>query len=115
MSSELHRDTVRRALGDVVALANIIEGIQLNHQVVHEPLWSRDQRQAVMASIDVHEICADRSADEVANPETKEVAVKTQRRVDIGNHQENVAHAHRAGAKAGNVARRPELRVSDLS
>ena len=56
MATERHRNTLRIAEREIVALADIVEAIQLHHHVVNHVDAALDESDAVVAGIDVEEI-----------------------------------------------------------
>src|SRR6516162_3020472 len=101
MPTELHRDTVF-PLGNIVALANIVERVKFHHQMVHAAAWALSNGEAMMAGVDVHEIQRHRRPHEVSDPETQQVPIECKGRVDFGHHHHGMSHALRpSGTGAG--------------
>ena len=68
MPTELHLDTVF-LLGNIVALANVVERVKFHHKMVHAAARPLSYSEAVMAGVDVHEIERHRRAYEVSHAE----------------------------------------------
>jgi hypothetical protein len=103
MPPQLHRNPVV-PLRQVVALAHIVQRVELHHQVVHPGARSARDGQAVVPAIDVHEIQRHRRPHEVGDLESQQVAIEGQRPVDVGHHQHRMAQAMRPGPEAPDMA-----------
>jgi hypothetical protein len=95
-------------------LADVIERIEFDQQVVHRALWAFYQSETVMPRINVQEVGRDWTTDEVADAKTKQITIEGEGHVDAWDHEQYVAHAQWAGAEAGNVAPGPEWRIGHL-
>src|SRR5215469_5267330 len=104
MASKLRRHPISFALRQVVSLADIVEGVKLDHQVVHRALRAFHKCQAVMSRIDMKEICTHRSTNEVADAKAQHLRVEGECLVNVGNHQKHMSHPEGSCTEAGNVA-----------
>src|ERR1700676_5226202 len=82
--------------------------------MMHAAHRCRDDGDAVMARVDVHEISLQRRDHEVADAKAEQVLVERQGSVDVWNGQKRVSHTLRAGAETGNVAAGLERGVGDM-
>src|ERR1700751_360375 len=114
MTTELHRDTVF-LLGNIVALANVVERVKFHHQMVHAAAWPLGNGEAMMASVGVHEIQRDRRPHEVGDPEAQQVPIECEGRVDVGHHQHGMSHALRPSTKTPYIPPRAEWFIGDLT
>src|SRR5262245_42125415 len=114
MAAEGHGDALRVAQREIVALADIVEAVELHHHVVDHVDAALDEGNAVMAWIDVEEIGRERPQPVVADPEPEHVLIKCHHVGDALEMHHDVAHAERTGAKAGNVAAGLERIASSL-
>src|SRR5215831_20855002 len=114
MPTELHRDTVF-PLGNIVALANVVERVKFHHQMVHAAAWPLGNGEAMMAGVDVHEIQRHRRAHEVGYPEAQQVPIECKGRVDFRHYKHGVSHALRPRSEASYMPRWPEWFVGDLT
>src|SRR6516225_9902458 len=114
MPTELHRHTVY-LLGNIVALANIVERVKFHHQMVHAAAWPLGNGEAMMAGVDVHEIQRHRRPHEVSDPETQQVPIECKGRVDFGHHQHGMSHALRPSTETPYMPCRAEWFIGDLT
>src|SRR3974390_820605 len=114
MPTELHRDAVV-LLRDVVALAHIVERVKLHHEMMHAAVAPLGNGEAVMAAVDVHEIERHRWAHEVSDPESQQVPIEGQGRVDVWHDQHGMSQALRAGAEPPCMPCRAEWFIGDLT
>src|SRR5215471_5263405 len=82
--------------------------------MVHGVAAGLDQRQAVVAWIEVEEEGPERLEDVVAQAEAEDILIERLQLLDVLDVQHHVAHAERAGAEAGKRAARLERRRGDL-
>src|SRR5215467_1029038 len=108
-------DLLRGGVQQIISLTDIVELIILDHQVMHAAHRRSDESHAVVARVDVHEVGRHGCQHEVADAKTEQVSVKCQGGIDVGERQEGVPHALRAGPEAGDVAAGFEGCVADLS
>src|SRR5262245_41581267 len=113
MPTELHRDTVF-SLGDVVALANIVERVKFHHQMMHAATRTMGDGEAMMAGVDVHEIQRHRRPHEVGDPEAEQVLIERKGRIDFGHHKDGMSHALRPSTKTAYMPRRAEWLIGGL-
>src|SRR3954470_13365003 len=114
MAAERDIDAVLLAERDVIALADVVERKQLDHQVMHAIAAGLDQSETVMTRIDVEEIGAKRLLHVVAQLKAEQVDIERHHRVDVFHRQHGVSKPERAGAKTGNRTARKERRLVDL-
>src|SRR6267142_2134378 len=114
MAAERDIDAVLLAQGDVIALADVVERKQFDHQMMHAVAAGLDQSETVMPRIDVEEIGAKRLLHVVAELEAQHVDIERHDRVDVFHREYRVSKPERAGAKTGNRAARKERRLVDL-
>src|ERR1044072_373245 len=103
MASERRADAIGLHQRNVVGLPDVVETEQLNHQVMDPVLAGFEKREAVVARIDVEEICLERLENVVAEREAEQVAVERQYVVEPLNREHRVAHAERTGAEGRNA------------
>jgi hypothetical protein len=115
MSPELHGDTIFFLLGNIVALANIIERVKFHHQMVHAVARPLGNGEAVMASVDVHEIQRDRRPHEVSDLETQQVPIECKSRVNVGHDEHSMPNALRASTETAYVPPWAEWFIGDLT
>src|SRR5436305_7728015 len=113
MAAERDIDAVLLAERDVIALADVVERKQFDHQMMHAVASGLDQSETVMPRIDVEEIGAKRLLHVVAESKAEHVDIERHHRVDIFHRQYGVAEPERPGAKTGNRAARKERRIVD--
>src|SRR6266853_4230697 len=106
--SKSRRDAALFSLREIVRLPDIVEHVELHHQVVNRVLAGLHHREAVMARIQVKEVRLERTHREVAELKSKRVSIERQDIVDALDVEHDVAHAERTGAKTRNRAARPE-------
>jgi hypothetical protein len=87
---------------DVVPLTDIVEHVELHHQMMHAVLARLDHREAVMARIEMEEEGFEGPEGEVAQTEPKQILIERDHRLDALDVQDDVTHAERPGPKAGN-------------
>src|SRR3954466_12037570 len=114
MTAERDIDAVLLAERDVVALADIVERKQLDHQMMHPIAAGLDQSETVMPRIDVEEIGAKRLLHVVAERKAEHVDIERHHRVDIFHREHGVSKPERAGAETGDRTTRKERGVGDL-
>src|SRR5882757_2015950 len=114
MTAERDIDAVLLAERDVIALADVVERKQFDHQMMHAVAAGLDQSETVMPRIDVEEIGAKRLLHVVAELKAEYVDIERHHRIDVFHRQHRVSKAERAGAKTGNRTARTERRVVDL-
>src|SRR3954470_1006051 len=102
MAAERDIDAVLLAERDVIALADVVERKQFDHQVMHAVAAGLDQSETVMPRIDVEEKSAKRLLHVVAERKAEHVDIERHHRVDVFNREHSVAEPERAGAKTGN-------------
>src|ERR1044072_5033330 len=104
MASERRADAIGLHQRNVVGLPDVVETEQLNHQVMDPVLAGFEKREAVVARIDVEEICLERLENVVAEREAEQVAGERQYVVEPLNREHRVAHAERTRAGARTAA-----------
>src|SRR6516162_890918 len=104
MAAERDADALGLAEREIVALAHIVEAVELHHHVMDHVDAALDESDAVMARIDVEEIGRERAQPVVADLEFEDVLIERHHLGDALEMHHPVAHAERAGAEAGNVA-----------
>src|SRR5215475_10322571 len=114
MPTEFHRDAVF-PLGNIGALANIVERVKFHHQMVHAVACPLGDGEAMMTSVDVHEIQRHRRPHEVSDPEAKEVPIECKGCVDFGHDQHSVSQALRPSAKTPYMPCWAERFIGDLT
>ncbi len=114
MAAESSDNFLRGALQQIEALTDIVELVILDEQVMHAAHRCRDESDAVVARVDVHEIGLQRRDHEVADAKAEQVLVEGQGSVDVWDGQKGVSHTLRAGAETGNVAAGLEGGVGDV-
>src|SRR5215472_8451919 len=114
MPTELHRDTVF-PLGNIVALANIVERVKFHHQMVHAPAWPLGNGEAMMAGVAVHAIHRHRRPHEVSDPEAQQVPEEWEGPVYFGHDQHGMSHALRPSTESHYMPCRPEWFIGDLT
>src|SRR3954470_17891644 len=114
MAAERDIDAVLLAERDVIALADVVERKQLDHQMMHPVAAGLDQSETVMPRIDVEEIRAKRLLHVVAEAKAEHVDIERHHRVDVFHRQHGVSKPERAGAKTENRTARKERRLIDL-
>ena len=114
MPAELHRDTVF-PLGNIIALANVVERIKLHHQMMHAAAPTLSDGEAMMARVDVHEIQGHRRPHEISDPEAQQVPIEREGRFDVGHHQHGMAHALRPSTETRNIPPRTKRFIGDLT
>src|SRR6202000_1110389 len=100
VAAERHADPVRLAQRDVVGLVKLFEREQLHHQMMHAGLAGLDQRQRVMARIDVEEISAERLLDVIGKAEAEHARIERHYRLDVLDRQYGMSEALRPGTEA---------------
>src|ERR1700733_14745180 len=98
MPAEFNRHPIF-ALGDIIALANVVDRVKFHHQMVHPGTRPLSKGETVMAWVDVHEVDRDRRPDEVADAEAQKVLIECQGSVDIRHHEHGMSHALGPGTK----------------
>ena len=104
MAAERDADTALLQLGEVIGLADIIERIELDHQVVKAVDAGLDRGEAVMAAVEMKEERLERALRVVAEAEAEQVDVKGQHRVERSDGENDVTEPKRSGAKAAERA-----------
>ena len=115
MPPELYRNTILFLLGNVVALADIIERVKFHHQMVHAAAWPLGNGEAMMASVDVHEIQRNRRPHEVSDPEAQQVPIECKSCINVGHHQHSMSNALRASTETACMPSWAEWFISDLA
>jgi hypothetical protein len=87
-------------LGEVVALAHIVQAAQLHHEVVQPLPPGADHGEAVVPAVEVEEVELVGRETVVADAKAQQVAVEGQQRLHVLDVQHGVAHAERPGAEA---------------
>ena len=67
MTAESRHDFLWRVLQQIVALTDVVELVVFHHQVMHAADGRCNECDAVVASVDVHEVGRHRSQHEVAD------------------------------------------------
>src|SRR5262249_43161970 len=93
-------DAPRLGRGDIVGLADVVEAHELQHDVVDAAAGGFDHGQAVMAWVDVEEVCLEGPQDVVAEAEAEHVLVEPEEVLDAPDVEDDVAHAERAGTES---------------
>src|SRR5262249_61595300 len=114
MPSELPRYPVF-PVGNIVALANIVERVKFHHQMVHAAAWSLGNGEAMMAGVDAHEIQRHRRPHEVSDPEAQQVPIECKGRVDFWHYQHGMSHALRPITKTPYMSCRTGWFIGDLT
>src|SRR5262245_13833818 len=104
MAAEGDADALGVAEREIVALAHIVEAVELHHHVMDHVDAAFDEGDAVVARIDVEEIGRERAQPVVAYLEFEDVLIERHHLGDALEMHHHVAHAERTGAEAGNVA-----------
>src|SRR5712691_2641963 len=104
MAAERDADALRLAEREIVALAHIVEAVELHHHVMDHVDAALDEGDAVMTRIDVEEIAGERAQPIVAELELEDVLIERHHLGDALEMHHHVAHTERTGAEAGNVA-----------
>src|SRR5262249_24991603 len=104
MPAERDADALGLAEREIVALAHVVEAVELHHHVVDHVDAALDEGDAVMAQIDVEEIGRERAQPIVAHLELEDVLIERHHLADALEMHHHVAHAERTGAEAGTVA-----------
>ena len=95
-------------------MADIVELLQLHHQMVDAGDAGPHQRQRVMARIDVEEIGRKRTEAVVRDAEAEHLGIEAQLRWEIDAGQDGMAETERAGSEPRDVAAWRERRGGDL-
>jgi hypothetical protein len=80
-------------------LPDVVEAVELHHQVVGGAAAGLDEGDRMVARIGVEEIRLEWPRHIVRQPEAEHVAVERHRIVDVLHVQHGMAHAERPGAK----------------
>src|SRR5262245_9120712 len=104
MAAERDADALGIAEREIVALADVVEAVELHHHVMHHVDAALDEGDAVVARIDVEEIGRERAQPVVADPELENVLIELHHLADALEMHHHMAHPERSGAEAGNVA-----------
>jgi len=107
-------DAAVLARGEIIGLADVVEHVELDHEMMDAVLSGLQHREAVMARIDVEEIDLERLEHVVAQPQPEHVLIEPQHVLDALDREHDVAHAERPGAEPGDGAARPERLDRDL-
>ena len=91
-------------LRQIVALSHVVEAEQLQHHVMDHVLAGLDQRDGMVARIDVEKVAGKRPQPVIAELELQHLLVKLHHVGEPLDVHHDVAHAERAGAEAGDVA-----------
>src|SRR5579859_421690 len=100
VAAERGADHLRLAQGEIIALADVVQVAQLDHQMMDAVLAGIDEGKAVVARIDVEEIRLERFENVVAGLEVQNVGVEWHHFVEPLGGENGMAHAERAGAEA---------------
>ncbi len=99
MASERSGDAAFFAQGKIVALPDVVEGEQLDHQMMRRVAASFDEGNGVMARIGVKEIRVEGTPHVIGKMKSEHVTIEWQRVIDVLDVQHHVAHAERPGAE----------------
>ncbi len=100
VAAERDADTAFLAERQVIALAHVVEIVELDHQMVGGAAAGLDEGDRVVARIGVEEIGVERPQHVIGEAEAQHVAIERHRVVDVLYMQHHVAHAERTGAEA---------------
>src|ERR1700751_367013 len=78
--------------------------------MMHSPARVFEQRKAMMAWVDMQETSF-RLALKITDPKAQQISVEGQCPIKIRDQKHDMAHAHGASAKAGDIAARRKRRV----
>src|SRR5262249_16352966 len=104
VTTECDRDALGIAKGKIVALAHIIEAVELDHHVVDHVDAALNKGDAVMARIDMEEIPREWPQPIITELEFEDISVERHHLRDAFKMHHNVTHAERTGAESGYVA-----------
>src|SRR4051812_21616645 len=115
MPPERRRDSALFTLRKVVRLSNVVEHVELHHEVMNAALAGFDHGEAVMTRIEMKEVRLERAECEVAQMKPKRLRVERQQAIDALDVQNHVTHSERPGAKSRNRAAWDERIRRDFS
>ena len=104
VTAERGADRFRPPQREIVGLADVVEVIDFEHQVMNAVCAGIDEGERVVARIDVEEIGLERLQDIVGRLEIEDLGIERHHRVEPLGGEHGMAHAERAGAEAGNRA-----------
>src|SRR5947209_7821759 len=99
MPAERRRDAALIALRQVVRLPDVVEHIELHHQVMNAVLAGFDHRETVMTRIQMKKVRLERPQRKVAQMKPERLRVKRQQSIDAFDIQDHVTHSERTGAE----------------
>src|SRR5205823_427053 len=108
MPAERRGDAAILAYRKIVRLADVVEHVELDHEMMDAVLSGFQHREVVMPRIDVEEVDLERLHHVVAQPQPEHVLIKPQHVLDALDREHDVSHAERPSAEPGNGAARPE-------
>src|SRR5262249_42237393 len=108
VTTERNADTLGRAEREIVALAHVVEAVELHHHVMDHIDAALDKGDAVVTRIDVEEIPRERAQPVIAELELQHVPIEPHHLGNALEMHHHVTHAEGAGTEAGNVAPRLE-------
>src|SRR5262249_30218339 len=98
--SERRRNPALLALREVVGLADVVQHVELHHQMMDVALSGLDHRETVMTRVEMEEVRLERPQREITEVKPKRLRVERQQSTDAVDVQHDVPHAERAGAES---------------
>jgi hypothetical protein len=108
MASKRIGDPAFVQLSEVIALPDIVETADLDHEMMQRAATRSHHGEAVVPAIDVEEVETVRLQPEIRDLEAQQVTIERQQALDILDIEDGVPHPKCAGAKAGDRTSGPE-------
>ncbi|MPM22576.1 hypothetical protein SDC9_69033 [bioreactor metagenome] len=109
-----HCDALRRALGQVEAGPDVVQGAELDHDVMDPGRVRRDDGQRVVPGVEVEEVRLERLVLVVRQPEAEHLLVEGHHPRGISGEQHRVPQPQHTGAEAAHRTTGGEGLVGDL-
>src|SRR5262245_29977068 len=89
-----------KVLRQVEALTNVIETVEFGHEMMDVISTGLDQRQAVVARVDMEEKGLERLDHPIAEPKAQQIAIEGQQGIDMRHGKHGVAQTQGTGAES---------------
>src|SRR5262245_18660988 len=114
MATERDADALGITKRKIVALAHVVEAVELHHHVMNHIDAALDEGDAVVARIDVEEVARERAQPIITELELEDVLIEGHYLRDALEMHDHMAHAEGTGTETGHVAARLERIGGDL-
>src|SRR5690606_23993858 len=88
-------------LGKIVALPDIVQRKQFDHEMVHAPAAGPDHGEGMVPTVEVEEIELERLEPVVGDLEAQQIAIEWKEDVDVPGVKHRMAHSQRSRLEAG--------------